>query len=378
MPDDALDDDALDEPQRLLCPITRAVFRDPVFVPSSGNTYEREAIEEFWRRSASRGPPRDPLTNEPVVSAHVYTNWDKRREVADWLAEHPGRTPSGWDDATQPPPAKERDGPASGGGAGGFFRGARGGLNASTAVKAAAVAVMLAVAFAAGPSVVGWRAPGAKGGAGGSPRMPPIDEFGVVSDVKVPAGSRIRVRRVQKGSTPALEIAIPSQSFSTASLLFSIPWFAITGTWTYGAWNAANPIFATFSLPFWAVGFNMIHQSATSAFENTRLLITTDRFYLEKTIFDRRMFWLKGNTVDLSKAAVETYAYVNGVPQQNLVLHHGIKSHVLARGLHAAEDDFIVDEIGRFLQRHRGKKSAPTHDEVKIDTTTPYFARARM
>ena len=155
--------------------------------------------------------------------------------------------------------------------------------------------------------------------------MPNVDEYGRAVELRAPAGSRVRARKVSSGA-PALEITVPAQSVNTAALLFSVPWFAITGTWTYGAWNAANPLFASFSLPFWAVGLNMVHQSATSAFETTKLLLTADQFYLEKTIFDRRMFYLKGDVADLSKAAVETYAYVNGAPQSNLVLHHGVKS----------------------------------------------------
>ncbi|CAK8995765.1 U-box domain-containing protein, partial [Durusdinium trenchii] len=31
----------------LLCPITQVMFRDPVFIPESGNTYERSAIETY-------------------------------------------------------------------------------------------------------------------------------------------------------------------------------------------------------------------------------------------------------------------------------------------------------------------------------------------
>jgi hypothetical protein len=204
--------------------------------------------------------------------------------------------------------------------------------------------------------------------------MPSVDEYGRAVEARAPAGSRVRARKVET-ATPALEIIVPAQSMNTAALLFSVPWFAITGTWTYGAWNAANPLFASFSLPFWAVGLNMVHQSATSAFETTKLLLTKDSFYLEKTIFDRQMFFLKGEVADLSKAAVETYAYVNGAPQSNLVLHHGVKSHVLARGLHSSEDEFVVDEIQKFLKKYRGARKS---DSVKIDTTTPFFARARM
>ena len=80
-------------------------MRDPVFVAGSGNTYEREAIETFWR---GRGPRRDPLTNQELANAAMYTNWDKRREVAAWLSRHPNRIPEGWPDRDVPPPADER------------------------------------------------------------------------------------------------------------------------------------------------------------------------------------------------------------------------------------------------------------------------------
>ena len=39
--------DSTMEPVHLLCPITRVMYRDPVFVAESGNTYKREAIEGF-------------------------------------------------------------------------------------------------------------------------------------------------------------------------------------------------------------------------------------------------------------------------------------------------------------------------------------------
>ena len=380
--DDANDDpssSSVDEPEHLLCPITRAMFRDPVFVPASGNTYERDAVARFWS-ATSRA--RDPLTNATLRSRSVYTNWDKRREVADWLTANPTTTPSGWASRTPPAPEKWRDGPERDreGESTVGRRTMRAVINGGVMVKVVAVAALTAAAW----SAAGWSA-GAGGfgtvwprsGTSGSPRMPPIDEFGVVEDLSAPAGSRVRVRRVKTGPTPALEIVVPAQSVDTASLLFSVPWFAITGTWTYGAWNAANPLFASFSIPFWAVGVNMLHQGATSAFENARLLVTADRFYLEKVIFDRRMFFLRGNTADLSKAAVETYAYVNGKPQSHLVVHHGIKSHVLARGLHPSEDDFIVDQLTTFLKKHR-RGNARGDEKMKIESTTPLLARSRM
>jgi hypothetical protein len=199
----------------------------------------------------------------------------------------------------------------------------------------------------------------------------------------VPAGSGIRARTasvVPGGAPTALEVRLPASSIDLATMLFSIPWLAITGTWTYGAWNAANPLFASFSIPFWAVGFNMVHSGATSALESTRLFVGPERFYLEKTVLDHRMFYIHGDTRELSKVATETYGYVNGHPQTNLVLHHGIKSYALRSGLHPAENAFVARVVTDFLKNHQ-KTKHHHHDDaphLTMDTSTPLFAKARL
>ena len=43
-PPDTPDADLDAEPEELICPITRTMFRDPVMVVDSGQTYERSAI----------------------------------------------------------------------------------------------------------------------------------------------------------------------------------------------------------------------------------------------------------------------------------------------------------------------------------------------
>jgi hypothetical protein len=84
----------LEEPLALCCPITHLLMRDPAFVPESGTTYERSAILSFW--CSCDGPRRDPLNNVEISTDVLYTNWDKRREVAAWLAENPTYLPQGW------------------------------------------------------------------------------------------------------------------------------------------------------------------------------------------------------------------------------------------------------------------------------------------
>ena len=90
MPSDA-DLDA--EPEVLMCPITRTMFRDPVIAVESGHTYERNAILSHFERNGAK----DPLTNRALSSTKVMTNWAVRQFAQDWLDRHPGVTPDGWD-----------------------------------------------------------------------------------------------------------------------------------------------------------------------------------------------------------------------------------------------------------------------------------------
>ena len=81
------------EPEVLLCPITRTMFRDPVVVVDSGHTYERSAILSHFRRNGAK----DPLTLRALSTTEVTTNWAVRQFVRAWLDRHPGVTPDGWD-----------------------------------------------------------------------------------------------------------------------------------------------------------------------------------------------------------------------------------------------------------------------------------------
>ena len=48
------DADLVVEPDVLVCPITRTMFRDPVMVVDSGHTYERSAILSHFGRNGAR------------------------------------------------------------------------------------------------------------------------------------------------------------------------------------------------------------------------------------------------------------------------------------------------------------------------------------
>jgi leucine-rich repeat protein SHOC2 len=100
---DAPDADLDAEPEELLCPITRTVFRNPVFVFDSGHTYERSAILSHFERNGAK----DPLTRRALSSTKVMTNWAMRNVVQAWLDKHPGVTPDGWDSRELLEPSKD-------------------------------------------------------------------------------------------------------------------------------------------------------------------------------------------------------------------------------------------------------------------------------
>ena len=89
----ASDADLDAEPEVLMCPITRTMFRDPVMAVESGQTYERSAILSHFERNGAK----DPLTNRALSSTKVMTNWAVRQFAQDWLDRHPDVTPDGWD-----------------------------------------------------------------------------------------------------------------------------------------------------------------------------------------------------------------------------------------------------------------------------------------
>ena len=81
LPDADLDADLDAEPEELLCPITRTMFRDPVVVVDSGHTYERSAILSHFERNGAK----DPLTRRALSSTKVMTNWAMRNVVQAWV-----------------------------------------------------------------------------------------------------------------------------------------------------------------------------------------------------------------------------------------------------------------------------------------------------
>ena len=71
------------EPEELMCPITRVLFRDPALVVESGQTYERKAIRSHFRQaraSAPRGRPRTVQAHDEPW--HTVHSWEPALPVA--------------------------------------------------------------------------------------------------------------------------------------------------------------------------------------------------------------------------------------------------------------------------------------------------------
>ena len=418
-----------EEPEDLTCPITKLMFRDPVFVAGSGNTYERDAIETFWRDRRDR---RDPLTNARLKNANLFTNWTKRREVDAWLTRHPTQTPEGWTSRAAPPPLEARDARAAarrrrnddangtndgdaneaneaanehglrnrGGGRGGFLNGANGAL--PTFCAAVAASVLLSTAFLAAtspapppgfpqfpPGVVASTLRGS--GVTGMPAPPAW--YAAMKPVKAPSGSRIRARRGARG---ALEIVIPplgaARGDAVAELGFAATWSAFTGAWTVGAFRGPTPAVALFSLPFWGVSAHLGKAALAAATETTRVVFfppsdseieqsagdvpcpSVNKKSLDGTFrvsweaFGRQVGHAGGSLLDLDGGEIVTRAYVNGVPQTGVELREGVKSHAVGRGLHPAEQTFVAELLEAALADARDARATATRgDGSKVD-----------
>lgn len=71
-----------DIPPEFTCSITAQIMFDPVST-STGDTYEREAIENWLKRRSS-----NPVTGEYLASTVVTPNKSLRKLIRDWLEKH--------------------------------------------------------------------------------------------------------------------------------------------------------------------------------------------------------------------------------------------------------------------------------------------------
>lgn len=340
----------VEEPDRLMCPVTQAMFRDPVFVPQSGNTYERAALEHYWATSL---PPRDPLTNVEVTDRTLHVNWMVRREVQQFLEDHPGYLPQGW---------PSRDVPSADGvHAGRSFSSAGAARALSWASRiGAVVAVILAAAAAAqlsGGMPVGWMLPPL------SSSRPPMLE-GVFE--APPKGSGLNVTVAKN----RLVARLPPGGIATESagqLFFSLFWLCFTGCWTYGALSGGAPAFFTmFSLPFWGVGATLLWRGVQESFFGHILDMRKEEYVTCRTCLAWEMCDETAMVSDLVGAPLRQCGSNND--HCEIIFEDGVKEHTFGGSLRKAEAEFLQRHIVTHLAKMTAGDSRFTKDNMPSRT----------
>lgn len=346
------------EPERLLCPITHIMYRDPCFVPESGNTYERLAVERYW---SSTPRPRDPLTNVELGSRVLHPNWGVRREVQRFLEEHPGYLPQGWSSRKVPLPGDDSAGSGRGRGAGAaagasvaaLLRGRR-------ALSVALVAVLLA---AAGGSfgLTAWRS------AARHAVAPP--EGAMV--LHPPKGSPLQA---WSSDGEQLMVHSPARGVDTdmvGQLVFAVIWTGFTACWTVGAVsNGAPVLFVMFSLPFWGVGGSMLVSAAKAPWQSETLDMGSESYALTKAWLGVVLSNNTGQISDLSGLPVRA---CDG-ERCELVFEDGLQELSFGSSLRTSEAKWLQSEIQQHLLRTPGgHRFGVTLPERTADRRDPPF-----
>eukprot|EP00439_Symbiodinium_sp_Y106_P007204 s1486_g1.t1 len=232
------------EPSVLVCPITQTMYHDPVFVPESGNTYERHALEQYWETCV---PPRDPLTNTVLQQRTVYTNWGIRREAMR-------------------------------------------GREMGTCLCVLTVVGSLAVVMHQVYEESFW------------PRLSIAEDLADQGPyLKVPKGSRLEAREVNgrlivKIPPPGLRLDILGQ------VLFSILWLSFVCYWTIAAVSSGVPwTFIPFSLPFWAVGFMLLFSTILTPSLSQTLIAGSADYQVTSQVSRLSLSQVTANVTDLQE-----------------------------------------------------------------------------
>ena len=181
--------------------------------------------------------------------------------------------------------------------------------------------------------------------------------------VRKPVGSRVFLEENEE----YLRISIPPAKFDAASIStggFALFWNGFVAVWTAGALASGGILFALFSIPFWAAGLSMAkaaigRQCISEKLEIGRVAWTFER---KLALLSRNVDGSQrpdfsqasakqetGYTRDLSQAQVVVQGYINGVPQTELCIKHGVEKIVLGEGLDPYEQEWISYRVNEFL-----------------------------
>ncbi len=77
-------------PRAYECPITYQIMQDPVFIVSSGYTYERAAITNI----INNGNALDPFTRHPITLEDIMPNRAIKDAIDEWKRANPTAAPA--------------------------------------------------------------------------------------------------------------------------------------------------------------------------------------------------------------------------------------------------------------------------------------------
>ena len=90
----AINQELIPIPDQFYCPILHEVLEDPV-TTCDGHTYERVAIEAWFRRRPMFSddgeplPPRSPLTNQPLETTRLTPNLALKQAIESFVSMRP-------------------------------------------------------------------------------------------------------------------------------------------------------------------------------------------------------------------------------------------------------------------------------------------------
>jgi hypothetical protein len=181
--------------------------------------------------------------------------------------------------------------------------------------------------------------------------------------LRKPVGSRVFLEEDEDN----LRLAIPPAKFDAASIStggFALFWNGFVAVWTAGALASGGILFALFSIPFWAAGISMAKAAIGRQFISEKLEIGRVAWTFERqlAILSRQVDGsqrpdfsqasakqVTGYTRDLLQAQVVIRGYINGVPQTELCIKHGVEKIVLGEGLDPYEQEWIAYRVNAFL-----------------------------
>lgn len=345
-------EDEVQEPPELCCPILHTVFRDPVFVPEAGTTYEREAIATFWNTS---GRLIDPLTNRALSTGEVFVNWDKRREVAAWLAKHDDCVPAGWKSREDVPPvAGDHKVPAA-------MPAPRWrlGFSPNTRVIVVSLAVITALAGGMGAhDFLGMLLQQKDHPAAFAPaacRGPSPLGSEVVEELSPPTGSRLRVTRLSEGQSSHLRVVSPKASLKNIPVsmaCISLFTLAFTASWTSGALAVEAPLpFVCFSCPFWFVSARLLRASLLPLIEESQIDLYDTHLCIHSSVAGLGTQSQRFNYSELEAVDTQVVSVVNDNPQLVLTVTVGLRTIEWGSGLTNVEVQWCHHMIRQHLQR---------------------------